>query len=171
MLIAAHLHAQPCNLPDTAEAGPTLVASLNGNNNRSAVVWNPDAQLYYGLDAGSSGYAADTYDANGAHIDSVPQGFDYRGAWWNPATGHLEGNGFSTLGIWVQNLDPVTHHPLGTGTVVLPAAQPDAQSVGTLDPETNTIIYYYAGMLYRYDRTTNAALGTVAVTGFWVMRI
>jgi hypothetical protein len=157
--------AQLCTPLTNATPGPTLLTTAGGNDNRSAVAFHPDAQLYYSLDAGSPGYPADTYDAEGNYLTSIAQGFDYRGAWWNPATGQLEGNGYLDLGIFVQNLDAVTHYPTGTGTVILFSAQPDAQSVGALDPEADEIVHYFNGSIHRYARATNASLGTIAVTG------
>lgn len=165
LLCAAHLFAQPCAPLATAAVGPVLEVNPQGNTNRSAVVWNPGAQLYYSFDAGSADYPAETYAADGTPLSAIAQGFDYRGAWWNPATEQLEGNGFFEGGIFVQDLDPNTHYPLGTGTVILSAAQPDAQSVGALDTDVNEIIYYFNGSIHRYDRSTNAPLATVALSG------
>ena len=76
-----------------AVEGPTLAASAGANDNRCAVVYNPEAALYYSLDAGCMRYPVDTYDERGTYVGSVEQGFDYRGAWWDPVTNRLEGNG------------------------------------------------------------------------------
>lgn len=152
-------------LAESAALELTLVSSVGGTNNRSGVVFNPNQSRYYSVNAGSSNYPADTYDATGTLLDSVAQGFDYRGAWWNPALQQFEGNGYSESGIFVHDIDPVTGHALGTGTVVLSAAQPDVQSVGDLDTDANEIIYYFNGAIHRYSRATNALLGTLPITG------
>lgn len=148
--------------------GPVLTLStttLEGTNNRSGVVFNPLLGRYYSVNAGSAGYPLETYDEGGTLLDSVVSGFDYRGAWWNPALSQFEGNGFDDLGIFVQNIDPVTGYALGTGSVILDAAQPEAQSIGDLDTDADEIIYYSEGAIHRYARASNVFLGTLPITG------
>ena len=147
-----------------AEEGPVLQATAGANDNRCAVVYNPEAGLYYSIDAGCKRYPVDTYDEEGTLLATAEQGFDYRGAWWNPATGQLEGNGYKEGGLFVQALD-AAQRPLGEGREVLGVAQPDDNAVGTLDPEANEVIYYHAGMVYRYARTNNASVAIVPITG------
>ena len=139
-----------------AEEGPTLAATAGANDNRSAVVFNPEAGLYYSVDAGCKRYPMDTYSADGAFLGTTEQGFDYRGAWWNPATHQLEGNGYLDAGLFAQTLDPSTHQPTGMGTVLMKAAQPTAHSVGAFDPEAKEIIYYHDGSVSRYSRSNNS---------------
>ena len=157
--------AQPCAILPNAIVGPTLISSPNSETNRTAVAWNPNAQLYYSVDAGNPTFEIDTYDQAFNLLMHGPQGFDYRGAWWNPNTAQLEGNGYASLGIFVQDLQVDTGYPLGTGTVILTGAQPDPQSVGTYDPVADEILYYFNYGIYRYARATNAFVGTTPITG------
>lgn len=148
----------------TATLELTLTTS-GGTSNRSGISYNPNQQLYYSVNAGSSGYPIETFDAAGNPVASISQGFDYRGAWWNPNTGQLEGNGYSNLGIWKQDLD-ASFYALGSGVNVLPSTSgPDVQSCGDYDPVDDEILYYNAGTLYRHARSTNTIIGSVTVTG------
>lgn len=155
-LFSARVHAQQGMPLAVAEEGPTLTATAGANDNRSAVVFNPEAGLYYSVDAGCKRYPMDTYSANAALLGTTEQGFDYRGAWWNPATRQLEGNGYLDAGLFAQTLDPASQLPTGTGTVLLKAAQPTAHSVGAFDPEAKEVIYYHDGSVSRYSRSNNS---------------
>ena len=170
-LLAASVLALPLSHAQTiaplAEAveGPTLAASAGANDNRCAVVFNPEAAFYYSLDAGCMRYPVDTYDERGTFLGSVEQGFDYRGAWWDPATKQLEGNGHAEAGLFVQALDGTTHRPLGSGMPWHEAAQPQEHSVGTLDTEADEVIYYHDGLVYRYAHATNNTRGRRHING------
>lgn len=156
-LATTRLPAQ-CSALENAVQGLSLAAS-GGTNNRSGLVYNPLANLYYSVNAGSSSYPVDTYNESGSLLASVAQGFDYRGAWWNPALNLFEGNGFNDLGIFVHTLEAGTAYPTGTGTVIFTAAQPNSQSIGALDYDNNEIIYFDQGYIHRYSRNTNQFLG------------
>ncbi len=162
VLSVAELRAQCSILPNAFEY-ISLRQSISGTNNRSGLAYNPAKQYYYSVNAGSSGYPIDTYNASGVLLDSTASGFDYRGAWWNPSINVLEGNGFSTGGIFIQTLAAGTAFPTGTGTTTFTANQPDAQSVGDLDYNSNEIIYYNDGFIYRYSRVDNGLLGSFLI--------
>ena len=165
-MLAPVAGSSQCIADEVTAPSLTLFTTVQeGTNNRSGVVFNPLLGRYYSVNAGSSGYPLETYDEGGTLLNSVASGFDYRGAWWNPALSQFEGNGFDNAGIFVQNIDPVTGYALGTGTVVLNAAQPNAQSVGDLDTDADEIIYYSEGAIHRYARASNVFLGTYPITG------
>jgi hypothetical protein len=145
--------------------GLSLTASLGGTDNRSGLVFNPVAELYYSVNSGNSSYPCDYYDNTGTYINSIAQGFDYRGAWWNPSTAQFEGNGFGSLGLFVHTLAAGTGYPTGTGTVIFTGNLPEIQSAGDLDYDANEIVYYYDGFIHRYNRTNNAFLGQYAING------
>jgi len=155
-----------CSILDTAIfTNLTLARSSNGTSNRSGLAYNPHANLYYSVNAGSPDYPLDVYDRDGVRVSSPPQGFDYRGAWWNPQTDLMEGNGVGIRGIFIQTLKSGSSYPTGLGTQIFEGAQPDNQSVGDLDTDLNEIIYYHGGYIHRYDRRTNEFLGQYLVTG------
>lgn len=154
----------------TPLANATLELTLTtagGTNNRSGLAYNPNQQLYYSVNAGSSGYPGETYDAAGNQVNTVSQGFDFRGAWWNPNTNQFEGNGYSSLGIWVGNLT-ASYYLNGTGTTVLSGSAPDPQSCGDYDYMDDEILYYNSGSIYRYSRATNTFISSVPITGLAV---
>lgn len=150
---------------------PVVSASQNltlqcvgGTDNRSAVAYNPNQQLYYSVIAGSVGYHIETYDQNGLPLNSALQGFDYRGLWWNPNNNQLEGNGYNTFGIWSQNLD-ANFHPLPTGNHEIHGISgPNPQCAGDYDSTDDEIIYYYNGAIFRYDRTNHNLISSQPIT-------
>ena len=151
----------------TGVATLELISSAGGTGNRSGVSYNPSADRYYSVNAGSSAYPIDCFDGtSGAIISSVVSGLDYRGAWWNPSLNQSEGNGFNLGGVVLTNL--AGDCPDGTTTPILPANQPDIQSCGDLDYDNNEIIYYNAGSITQVDRalgTTNAILALSGIPG------
>lgn len=142
------------------------LVGTGGTTNRSGIAYNPNQQLYYSVNAGSSGYNIQTFDAVGNLVSTVTQGFDYRGCWWNPNTNTLEGNGYSSTGIWIQNLD-ASYYPIsGSGTVDIPSTSgPNAQSCADYDFDDDQIIYHNSGTIYIHTRATNALVTSFPITG------
>ena len=157
-------------------AVPTVNLSPHVNYTKMDIAYNPIFDLYYAVSGGTTTGYLDliTFDAAGNLLTSVnPSGHDWRGLWWNPNLGQLEGNSCGTCsnsstgtvaGIRVQDLN-ASGYALGTGTSVLPANQPDFQAQGDYDYHNNEIIYYENGQIFRVNRTTNASLPTVIITG------
>jgi hypothetical protein len=160
----SELSAQ-CSLLSTATEDISLTSSSGGTGNRSGLAFHPLFNLYYSVNAGSAAYPIDTYNAEGVLIDSISQGFDYRGLWYNPENGQLEGNGFGSTGIFNQSLNLITGIPNGTGNNIFSANQPNNQSCGVLDTERNEIIYYYESQIHRFDRDDNSLISTHNITG------
>lgn len=154
-----------CNVLTTGVAGPTLTCT-GGTTYRSGVAYNPQFDILYSVNSGSSAYSMETFDATGSPLASIAQGFDFRGLWWNSNTNQLEGNGYNSLGIFVEDLNGADGYPLGTGnTVISGMIQPATHSCGQYDPVNDEIIYYNSGSIYRYDRPSGTANGSIAVTG------
>ncbi len=148
----------------TGVATLELISSAGGTGNRSGVSYNPSADRYYSVNAGSSGYPVDCFDGTtGAIISNITSGFDYRGAWWNPSLNQSEGNGFDIAGVVLTNL--AGDCPNGTTTPILPVNQPDGQSCGDLDYDNNEIIYYNASSITQVDRATGTTNATLALSG------
>lgn len=162
-LIPSGVFAQ-CNILDDAiERMELVIVNDEGTANRSALVFNPNASLYYSVNAGRSNYLVDVFNESQEFLTSVIQGFDYRGAWWNPELNTFEGNGFGDSGIFSNVLASGTSFPTGNGTVIFEANQPNDQSVGDLDYSNNEIVYYHNGFIHRYSRVNNQFLGQFAV--------
>jgi len=158
------LPAQDCASMNLAFSDIDLVVSSSGTLNRSGVAFHQVFRLYYSVNAGSNSYPIDTYNDEGNLLFSPSQGFDYRGVWFNPNASSIEGNGFSTAGIFIHNIDINTGEPLGSGATVLPANQPSPQSNGDMDVADNLLIYYSDSAIYRYNRMTNNAVDTIQLT-------
>ena len=164
MFIAKFGWAQ-CNLLPIPIPGISLVSSFTGTLNRSGLVYHPIFQQYYSVNAGSPLYYIDTFDEEGTRVDSIPQGFDYRGLWYNPENGQLEGNGFEFSGVFNQSLNLITGLPNGTGNQIFPDNQPNPQSCGVLNTDQYEIVYYDEGQIYRYDREDNSFISSHTITG------
>jgi subtilisin-like proprotein convertase family protein len=148
----------------TAIATLELISSAGGTGNRSGVSYNPSADRYYSVNAGSGAYPIDCFDGtSGALVNNIASGLSYRGAWWNPSLSQSEGNGISTTGVVLTNLSGDC--PSGTTTPILPDNQPNTQSCGDLDYDNNEIIYYNSGSITQVDRATGTTNGTLALSG------
>ncbi len=164
LLVFTLAHGQ-CNLLPNALPGIILDYQSTNLNNCSGVAYNPILGKYYAVRAGNPSFPLETWSATGVQLFSTTAGFDWRGMWWNPNTNQLEGNGYSTSGMWRANLDGAGN-ALSTGANIFSGqAQPDAQSCGDYDPVANEVIYYFNGRIYRYSRATNAAISNYALVG------
>lgn len=159
------VNAQCVVLPN-AIINPVTLQDSSGTNNRSGLAFNPYVSIYYSVNAGSSGYPIDAFDITGAVLARVaPQGNDYRGLWWNDSLLQVEGNSFGSGPLVYQNVN-ASGIPLGTVTQVFTnVSQPDGQSCGVYDPLNRWVLFYNIGLLYKFDRYTNASAGTVTITG------
>ncbi|MCW5520262.1 HYR domain-containing protein [Aureitalea sp. L0-47] len=150
-----------------ANASPGLVldiGTLGGAGIRTSLAYNPGADRYYSVFGGTTTNPLDCFNGTtGALISSSVPNFDYRGAWWNPALGQAEGNGFGSGGVVSMTL--AGDCPVNGVTNELPANQPSSQSQGDLNTDANEIIYYLNGVITRVDRNTGATLGTAAISG------
>lgn len=165
LLLTSFIANAQCVLLANATPGITLVHQNTNCFNNSGVAFNPNLGLYYGVRAGNSGFPLETWTATGVPLFQTSAGFDWRGMWWNPTTNQLEGNGYSTFGVWKADLNG-SGYALNTGANIFSGMnQPDAQSCGDLDWQAYEILYYYNGTIYRYSRTTNALLGSYPITG------
>jgi gliding motility-associated-like protein len=154
-----------CTVVANAVPGVTLTYVQGGGTNATGVAFNPTLSLYYAAIAGNTGFPLETFSAAGAPLFQTNTGFDMRGMWWNPNTNQLESNGYNTGGIWKYNLN-ASGFALNTGISIFTGMnQPTAQSNGDYNCADNEIVYYNAGAIMRRNRTTNALIGSLAITG------
>ncbi|MBK9732843.1 MAG: T9SS type A sorting domain-containing protein [Chitinophagaceae bacterium] len=157
-------HSQCIILPNAIEEISYTYVLPDGTN-ASGIAYNPNLDIYYTVIAGNSGFPLETFDPSGASLFQSNTGFDFRGLWWNANTSQLEGNGYYNFGLWSPDLN-ANGYALNTGTSIFTGQnQPDAQSCGDYDYCADEIIYYFNGAVYRVNRTTNALLGSFALTG------
>ena len=143
----------------------TLKTTPGGTLNRSGIAYDPVNDRYYSVNAGSPHYPMETYDGNGRLLNATPQGFDYRGVWYNPNTKSIEGNGFNSCGIWHAQVNSA-HVANGNGKhLVSNTKGPDVQACADYDYNDNEIVYYYNGTIYRHDHETNELISSVSVSG------
>ncbi|GAA4313104.1 hypothetical protein GCM10023183_32480 [Nibribacter koreensis] len=132
------------------------------------IAYNPLKGLYYLSRGGSSSLPLETFNSDGQLVFTTNNsGHDWRGMWWNPIDNQLEGNPCATCqanGIRKQHLD-INGYALGTGTQILPIGQPEFQSKGDFDYNSDEILYYYQGKIHRYSHVDGLAIGTINITG------
>ena len=154
-----------CTVVANAVPGVTLTYVQAGGTNATGVAFNPTFSLYYAAIAGNTGFPLETFTAAGAPLFQTNTGFDMRGMWWNPNTNQLESNGYNTGGIWKYNLN-ASGYALNTGVSIFTGFnQPTVQSNGDYNCADNEIVYYNAGSIMRRNRTTNALIGSLPITG------
>ncbi len=154
-----------CNILPTAIPGITLVHQNTNCFNNSGVAYNPIQDRYYAVRSGNVTFPLETWTGTGVHLLDTFAGFDWRGMWWNPALNQLEGNGYLTNGLYTANLN-AAGDALSTGTVLFTGQnQPDAQSVGDLDFDANEVLYYFSGMVHRYNRSNMSFISSYLITG------
>lgn len=153
-----------CSLNAVAEADVVLTG-VNVAHTGISVGYNPNEELYYAGDGGGTYGNLVTFDATGVEVAAgIFCGYDFRGVWWNPNTNELEANSYSTVGIRRCDLDG-SQYALNTGTIILPSGQPTVQSQGDYDWDSDEIIYYSSGNIYRYSHTTGALISSYPITG------
>ncbi len=153
-------------------SGPLAIAipgltlsNANGGGANVSLCYNPTADRYYSVNGGGSvGMGIQCFDGTtGASISTITADFDFRGAWWNPLLNQAEANGYNSAGIvsLILSADcPVSgFNPEQAGN------QPDIQSCGDFNYDSNEIIYYNSGAITRVNRTTGATVGTDILTG------
>lgn len=154
--------ANAVKLPDS------LVFVTNSSANQSSVAWNPQCSKYYSLRPGLTTYPLETWVATGGlSIFQTTTGLDMRGIWWNPNTLQLECNLFNAGG-WATVPRDASCNALSAGAANIIFAgqlQPNIQSVGAYDWNTNSVLFYDVGNLYVYSRATGLLTSTIPLTG------
>ncbi|MDX1652271.1 MAG: T9SS type A sorting domain-containing protein [Brumimicrobium sp.] len=154
------LNAQ-CNfLPEAVATGDTL-RGLSGDVYKTALAYHPGFQYYYSNNAGG-GTASEVFDLNGNVVfTSYPT--DWRGLWYNPNTGNIEGNSWSN-NIIVDSLQ-ANGDFMGNTAIIGSILPPEPQASAVYDSVLNRLYYYYSGKIYSFDRTNLAAIDTVDLNG------
>ena len=132
----------------------------------ASVCWNPVTKKYYAAFAGNKGFPLGVFDSKGMRLsnDDLTTMIDMRGLWYNPSGKKICGNGYLENGWFSYTLD---NNGIPTDVTVDNAGmnQPDANSVGTINPKENEILFYYKERVSFYinnilsDRTVTLQLG------------
>ncbi len=164
VLLSVAGYCQYTLLP-TAVAMPVTLTFPVAVSSCGSVAYNPSANLYYTSRIGNAVYPMLTFSTDGTLLDYDTTGQDTRGIWWNPNTGQLERNCFSTIGWGKIDLD-INNYAENTFSVIFSGMnQPNVQSIGAYDPINNQVVYYNAGSIHKYNRTTGTLISTTAITG------
>ncbi len=150
-----------CTLRTTAVVSGDTLHCSGGTQYRTAVAFNPIFNLYYSNNAG--GNDPDEYfDINGNLLGSSID-TDWRGMWYNPNTGKIEGNTWNNYFV----VDNLTTQGYFGGTIQNPfnTTPPDPQAIGAFDPQNNRILYYKSGSLYGESRVNGVDAPTIVLTG------
>jgi hypothetical protein len=158
-----YLNSQTCSAVPVITLSPGGVGPIGAH---LMVTYNPIKNIYYWSAGGFPANPAATHSATGGSTLSSGMGSqDWRGFWWNSNTNTLEGNCFSSAGIYTLATDPVTGYVMNGSSIVSTNQQPTAQSGGQYDAATDQVIYHNALSIYKYSRSTGNLSSIVSITG------
>jgi len=152
-----------CNFYNTAVAASITLNCVGGDNNKSAVAYNPIKKLYYSNNAGGS-KSNEYFDSTGTKLGGDTDA-DFRGMWWNPSNEWIEGNtwngGFSIDSLTIDGYLS-SSSTFGSG---FPSSMPYIQSIGAFDYDNDEFIYYHNDSIHRRLRSDGSVLSTFAIVG------
>jgi hypothetical protein len=118
----------------------------------ASVTWHTVNKKYYTVFAGNEGYPFAVFDVRGKRLSTDEQKamIDCRGLWYDPAKKLVSGNAHSDYG-WFTYTTDKAGIPTDVDVVYEGMNQPDAQSVGTYNPATKQVLFFYGNQLYMYN--------------------
>lgn len=118
----------------------------------ASVAWHPVQKKYYAVFAGNEDFPLGVFDEKGKRLSPDDQRamVDTRGLWYNPSTKMITTNGYDDIGWFTYVLD-AKGLPLDLEIVIDGMRQPDAQSVGTYHPASNSVLFLHNSTVYMYD--------------------
>lgn len=113
-----------------------------GGANGAAVIYHPKEKLYYAAQAGNMNFPLVIFNENGDVVSGDEQTtlIDVRGLWYNPKTKQLEGNAYKDFGWFAYDLDK-KGMPEKIIIKKAGANQPDDNSAGVLNAESNEVLF------------------------------
>ncbi len=150
---------------DSFSAVLEIPQGVSEGTNGTGLAYDPVKKLYYTAFAGNSTFPLIVFKPDGKVVDdNTTTMVDVRGLWYNPKTAAIEANGFAENGIIQYQTDkngvPTNYKMLFEGQ-----NQPEANSVGVLDPAHNEILFLEledgVGTVHRYSRNTGKELGVI----------
>ncbi len=126
--------------------------------NGGGVAFVSKNKRYYAAFAGNKYFPLQAFDEKGKAVgEALKVNTDIRGLWYNPKTQELEANGFGK--------EPIVRYvfnngiPYETEILIEDLKKPDAQAVATLDNDSDEILMFHEGAIYRFNHKTGEALG------------
>ena len=132
----------------TAKKEFSLAFTGSDGTNGTAVVWNPDKQVYYAAIAGNAVYPLETFGVGGNMKYANLTDIDVRGLWYNAKTKKLEGNGAGEVGYFSYDMN-ASGEPRNPQVMVSGQNQPNFQSVGAFDGKK--IYFFFDGKINSYS--------------------
>ncbi|MGE0635958.1 MAG: hypothetical protein AB7G44_10680 [Bacteroidia bacterium] len=132
----------------TAKKDFTLTFSGSEGTNGTAVVWNPDKQVYYAAIAGNAVYPLETFGSGGNLKYANTTEIDVRGLWYNAKTKKLEGNGAGEVGYFSYMMN-ASGEPRTPEVTLSGQHQPDFQSVAAFDGKK--LYFFFDGKITSYS--------------------
>ena len=130
------------------------------------LVYHPSDGRYYSARIGNSSFPLYTWLASGGtSIFESTTGLDTRGLWYNPNTDQIERNCFANVGWGPVDVDGGLNAVTTTSLIFAGLLQPNTQSIGAYDWNTNTVLFYDSGNLYVYSRATGLLTATIPLSG------
>ncbi len=113
---------------------------LGEGSNASAVAWDGKREVYVTVIAGNETFPMEVFDRKGNAVFQTDAGFDWRGLWYNPTTGMLEGNGAGKYG-WASFSLRGADSRSEIDNFEASQCQPDFNSVGAYDVAKRQVVY------------------------------
>lgn len=125
----------------------------NAGSRGATVAWHPAQKKYYTVFAGNMDYPMGVFDEKGKRLSPDDQiaMIDTRGLWYDASTKLITGNGYDKKGWFSYKLDS-KGLPTDLDIVREGSFQPYAQSVGTFDPNDQTVLFLATGGVFKYNK-------------------
>jgi hypothetical protein len=151
ILLSAQGFAQAPNSAPAVDFYYEMVQSSGTNG--SAVAWDSKNSVYVTVIAGNAEFPREVFGPQGEATADNTAGFDWRGLWYNPSNGKLEGNGAGDSG-WAAFTIDDGEWPGDVKVIEQGEYQPSFQSVGAYDYEKKMVVYldYDVDGLTMYSR-------------------
>jgi len=162
VLATIQIKAQ-CGFVDNAVTSGDTLHCDGGDGYRTAVAYHPGFNLYYSVNAGGT-TPEEVFDANGLKLQTLA-GPDWRGLWYNPTLGTIEGNSWN----YSFASDSLLNNGHLGGTihgVIWQSQAPYNQAPGVFDTAANVIWYYYDGVLSGINRNNGSTVNSVNLSGY-----
>jgi hypothetical protein len=159
MSLQKNISGQCSILSNGISQSPLVFPSVSGA--RFSMAYNPNQNVYYTL---SGNYIQTHNPLTGGNIASSYSP-NMRSIWWNPTLGQLEGNGYGTNGTFRFTVNSVSGAISGRFSIKTGANAPNYNSQGAFDNVNSEIVYFNAGIISRYSRSTGLYVGQITVSG------
>ncbi|MEP7256353.1 MAG: hypothetical protein ABI666_11305 [Ferruginibacter sp.] len=131
---------------------PKNTGDENAGANGASIVWHSSQNKYYAAMAGNSEFPLAVFDVTGQRLsdDNLTTQIDLRGLWYNPKKDLIYGNGYNDNGWFHYTLDS-RGTAMEINIDIAEMKQPNAQSVGTYNSQTNEVLFLNGNQVSLYS--------------------